>query len=68
MLKTENVEGFSVFKSSKSEAPLVKEENEKTEGKLSQEKKKFYQQLEVLPSFPFFLLFFSIIMMLLLSA
>ncbi|KAM6593374.1 hypothetical protein CsatA_001077 [Cannabis sativa] len=43
---SESVEGFSVFKSSKSVEATVKEENEKTEKKLSQEKKKFYQQQE----------------------
>ena len=34
----------------------MKEENEKLEDKLSLEKKKFYQQLEVLLAFPFFCL------------
>ncbi|GMN39094.1 hypothetical protein TIFTF001_008323 [Ficus carica] len=45
-MRTENVEGFSVFKSSKSEEPLVKEENEQLENEVSLEKKKFHQQLE----------------------
>ncbi|XP_062117209.1 DEAD-box ATP-dependent RNA helicase 57-like [Humulus lupulus] len=43
---SESVEGFNIFKSSKSVEAIVKEENEKTEKKLSQEKKKFYQQQE----------------------
>lgn len=51
--KKETVEGFSVFKSSKSEEPVVKEENEQPENDLSLEKKKFYQQLEVLLPFLF---------------
>ncbi|EXC16265.1 DEAD-box ATP-dependent RNA helicase 57 [Morus notabilis] len=45
-IRSETVEGFSVFKSSKSEEPVVKEENEQPENDLSLEKKKFYQQLE----------------------
>lgn len=45
-MRVENVEGFSVFKSSKSEEPLVKEENEHPENEVSLEKKKFHQQLE----------------------
>ncbi|POO01608.1 DEAD-box ATP-dependent RNA helicase [Trema orientale] len=43
---SETVEGFSVFKSSKSAAPVLNEDNEKLEDKLSLEKKKFHQQLE----------------------
>ncbi|GLT87314.1 hypothetical protein SLE2022_054030 [Rubroshorea leprosula] len=42
---SESVEGFSVFKSSKT-APVVKEENEKDEDVLSKEKKELYRQME----------------------
>ena len=55
MAITEDVEGFSVFKRSKSAEPEVKEDNEQAENQISLEKKKFYQQLEVLVAFLFFI-------------
>ena len=54
-VETESVEGFSIFKSSESAEAIVNQENEKIEKKLSQEKKKFYQQQEVLAAFSFLL-------------
>lgn len=47
MAITEDVEGFSVFKSSKSAEPEVEEDSEKPGNQIPLEKKKFYQQLEV---------------------
>ncbi|KAL5546207.1 hypothetical protein UlMin_005894 [Ulmus minor] len=43
---SDSVEGFSVFKTSKSVAPVVEEKNVEAEDKVSKERKKFYQQLE----------------------